>query len=266
MSGLTKGAYAGLILEGVVVAYYPVGHSKNRNGREDEYAVSFASSISQLPLTNCRLAQPIGYNDGYEAQLRVSSNKRVDGGARTNEPPPFTATDGDVVLVQFIEGLVDRPIITHVISNPNSKWRTKRRDFSGRTVRQRHMGTSVLYDQNGNVVVSLDTDDTAGVKAEDKSYTLRADDTQVFKATQDRVDVFEGSKAVAVVDEPESVEIVLSAEAFTLPVPPPIPDPENPPTTYIALTAPPGGGPVVALGSVTLKGKIVKGSLKLYTD
>lgn len=264
MAGLVKGAYAGLILEGVVTDYYPVGHPRNRSGVEDEYAVKFSSSINQLPLTNCRLAQPVGYNDGYEAQLHVSSGKRVDGGTRTNEQAPLTATDGDVVLVQFIEGLVDRPIITHVISNPHSKWRTRRRDFKGRTVRQRHMGTTVLYDQNGNVIVSLDTDDISGTKAEDKSYTLQADGTQVIKATQDRVDVFGGEKAVAVVDEPESVEIVLSAEAFTLPIPPPVPDPENPPTTYIALTSP--SGPVTAFGSVTLKGKIVKGSLKLYTD
>jgi hypothetical protein len=217
-----------------------------------------------MPLTNCRLAQPVGYNDGYEAQLHVSSGKRVDGGARTSETALPTMTDGDVVLVQFIEGLVDRPIITHVISNPHSKWRTKRRDFKGRTVRQRHMGTTVLYDQDGNVVVSLDTDDTSGTKAEDKSYTLQSDDTQVLKATQDRVDVFGGAKAVARVGDDDSVEIVLTAAAFTPPVPPPEIDPENPPSLYIQLMA--GAVPVTAVGSVTLKGKIVNGSLKLYTD
>ena len=200
MPGIGKGPYAGMLLEGVVVDYFPVGHPKNRSGIEDEYEVEIASSVNELTKRNCRLAQPVGYNNGFQAPLRPKT-ARVDGGAspRGVRYVRGTLTDGDTVLVQFIDGLQDRPIITHVISNANSRWRRKLDDYQGPFIERRHAGTTVLFDHLGNVVVNIGTDED-GTKAADKSYTLKADGTQIVKATQDRVDVFDGGKAVALKD------------------------------------------------------------------
>lgn len=244
MSQLRFGPYAGLLIEGVVVAHYPVGAGLNEGGPVDLYDVD--PMWPNMPrLQRCVLAQRIGYNSGLEEQARPAS-LRVDNNPALDDSTPRSLTNGDRVLVQFINGSPQRPVITHFVPHSAASWLTKADDFKGPVVRRRHNGTEVLYDHEGNVVVSLDDGDDPVKRGDAKTVDLRLGGQQQVHLEKDLIKLFGGSKKVA--RDGDTVTITVTQADVT------------------AWKLSNGGGPVVAASPFTITGKIDGGSDKLKTD
>lgn len=260
MSGIPFGRFTGVLVEGVVVAHYPVGHERNPRGPADVYVVDpFFPGLRRL--TNCVLAQRIGYRDGLEEQARPMA-ARTDGGSDLKDSTNRKATDGDRVLIQFINGDILRPVITHFMCHAASGWQTKNDDFKGPVVRRVHNGTSVLFDHEGNIAVTLGDGESPEKPGDSKTVDLKLGEQQQVHMEKDLIKFFEGGKKIATDGTPTTINATTDGTFIGWIA-----------AANTALAAIPGAGPaytaaVAAAGGLptTVTGKIDGGSDKLKTD
>jgi hypothetical protein len=245
MPQIPIGPFAGWLVEGVVVNFRPAGHPQNIYRGEDEYVVRVLSHANFLDLNHCRLAQRVGYDNGQQEHLRVGTIRVDQNSNQYASKVPETSMDGDRVLVQFIEGDVNRSVITHVLTHSLNRWGDTHDSFRGAVVRRRHAGTEVLYDANGNIVVTLGDSTVPDVKGASKTATVFMDGTQAAKLEKDKLSIFNGDKAVARKDD----EVTITVSAADI--------------TALGLVSP--SGSVTGSGG-TLKGTVTAGSAKFFTE
>lgn len=173
------------LIEGVVVfAHYP-DDSTNQSKVTMEYDVDPTSVYGMNRLRNvARGDVAAGIDDGEDNVLRVAVGTAngqtvvLDGG-QNGRPTPRYETDGDRVIVGFINGSVSRPIILGVLPHfyPRMRERGKPlKDVRGQPLpkgalfrRMRHRGTELVLDQKGNVTLVLGkTPDRNGKDTDDK--------------------------------------------------------------------------------------------------
>lgn len=143
----------GVLLECVVVAIRFPNHAKNVTGYI-EYDCDPLTPNMRRVFNAVKIESYNGF-DGDENILRVAS-KSSDGSAWVaNSPKPRAKADGDRVLIAFINGSKDRPVIVGVLPHPASTAITRDppSPIQQRTIR--HKGTTVTIDGNGNVTIKL---------------------------------------------------------------------------------------------------------------
>lgn len=182
----------------VLKAYFP-DDDKNVSKQYMEYDVFIVKS--KTTLRNVRhLLSMGGYTDGDYSPLRECSGQ-VD-----NEKDPTWSVltnsaklNGDRVLVGFIQGSQEQPVIVGVLPHPATKYGGKRSD--GRKRFGTHQGTSWVVDKDGNLEVSLKADDKLTVKSKNTTFTV--DD----KAKKTTINIANGAAEVVIDGEAKKVTI-----------------------------------------------------------
>ena len=151
-------------------------------------------------------------------------------------------------MVQFIEGDLNRSVITHVLTHSLNSWGDTHDSIRGAVVRRRHAGTEVLYDANGNIVITLGDSTVPDVKGASKTATVFMDGTQAAKLEKDKLSIFNGAKAVARKDD--TVTVTISAQDI------------------VDLGLSNSGGTLVFTvpATVDVVGKVTAGSAKFFTE
>ena len=162
------------LIEAVVVFIHYPDDSTNRSKVEVEYDLDVTSMFGLGRLRNVpRVDIAAGVDDGDDNILRcadaaVGSGTFVaDGDSKSrNKPTPRYETTGDRVLVGFVNGNPNRPVIVGVLTHFNSRLHKKGeplKDVKGKALpkgnklirRTRHRGTEMVLDDKGNVVVNF---------------------------------------------------------------------------------------------------------------
>lgn len=221
----TGGDFIAVPVEGVVVGIHYRDDKTNRSKKEIEYDVDVTSMFNLGRLFNVpRTDVMAGIDDGDDNVLRranttVGNDQWVADGGRgqRTKPTPRYASDGDRVIVQFINGNPHRPVITGVLTHFSSRRKFEKLDGTalpkdGSLIRRkRHRGTEMVMDEKGNVeVVFGKTPDEKGKDTDDKKkltiiigdFTVEIDnsvsptvmhikgpDGDVFKLTKDGLEL-----------------------------------------------------------------------------
>jgi hypothetical protein len=170
-------------LEGVVVGIHYPTDATNKSKSDIEYDVDITSATNLGRLYNVpRINQSGGLDDGDDTVLRVAKTtvgaapfaaESTPGKPRT----PLAETDGDRVLVSFINGSIQRPVIDGVVRHRSSRRQFK--DAEGKDLpkdgklfrRTTHRGTEVVLDDNGSIVLTLGkTPDIKGNPTNDEKF------------------------------------------------------------------------------------------------
>ena len=157
-----------LLLECVVTAIHYPSDVDNRSGFEIEYDCDPIGLAHPRILGARRIDVASGIDDGDTNILRISKEPgsgstklNCDGsGEGTPESDP-AATDGDRVLVGFLNGNPRSAVIIGVLTNASTRMALI--DVTGRTLpkggslyrRMRHRGTELVIDSGGNVSVTF---------------------------------------------------------------------------------------------------------------
>lgn len=169
-AGLT-GAF--VLVEGVVVDTLFPDNEHNRSQNRVEYSVEVTSVANLGLLLNvprCDLTG--GIDDGDEHILRAADGAKdgtafIDGGDKSKNPTPRHECTGDRVLVGFVNGNPNRPVIVGVLSHASSrinKAKQPMKDITGKVTlskkgerfrRTRHRGTEMVMNDNGDVTVNF---------------------------------------------------------------------------------------------------------------
>ncbi len=185
---LQFGPMLGKVMEGVVVAFRPINDPNNKNKFADEYDVD-PIWPGYRRILNCTLAVGrMGHANGHEFQLRPAGKVLTDS-TEIADSTPRGDTDGDRVVVQWLHGNPQQPIITGILSHYYADWRTKSDDFKGEINRTRHNGTEVLYDFQGNIAVTLDDGADPSVAGADKTVTFTLDKDTVVTISKGAINV-----------------------------------------------------------------------------
>lgn len=198
LSKATDSRFFPALIEGVVVgAHYP-DDEKNRSKREMEYDVDVTSVFGMGRLRNVpRGDLGMGADDGDEHILRVA-NEEISGGQwvpdgdrkSKRKPTSRHQSTGDRVLVGFVNGNPDRPVIIGVLTHVNTRVHGSGlplKDVTGKNLpkkpirRTRWRGTEMVLDEKGNVVVNFaKTPDANGRDTDDKKkLTLNIGDFEI---------------------------------------------------------------------------------------
>lgn len=219
-----RGLNAGCPHRGLVIHTYATDAPKRKENRPDttrvyEVECDVLLTKSLIFLERVPVAQKEhGVNDAEPWIPRPA--KRVIGGGNLNFtrvsargvlqdlPPHLADVDGDQVLVQFMEGDPEKPIITHAISHTKTKrlvvegsgWAESDEGESRGTPYQnekyfRYRGVEVRINDDGDVLL-----DTVGATADEENETpavtggqvrVRVKSTQRFTIQMGDVDVLE---------------------------------------------------------------------------
>lgn len=185
-------------VEGVVVGIHYPSDKTNLSKREIEYDVDPTSVPGMGRIHNAPRGQmSSGYEDGDQSPLRAASlcvsggSFNKDGGSE--RPTPRYATDGDRVLVLFVNGNVHRPIIVavlaHAAATPHVDARGKDLPKDSKLFRYwRHKGTDCLVNERGDVLVDLaeHPDEDGGIKDKKKLEVKFGGFTLTLDATGDK--------------------------------------------------------------------------------
>lgn len=145
--------------EGVVIAVRYVDEDRNRSKQYVEYDVRDLRS-GQI-YTNCRrLSTVSGQDDGEENILRAAQKLPETQGTFVFDPTvaPLTQSDGDRVILNFVNGAHHSPVIVGVIQHRRMAYGAKRAD--GRRRFMTHQGTSFEIKQDGTYVITRNIDAT----------------------------------------------------------------------------------------------------------
>jgi len=154
-------------LEGVVVGIHYPTDSTSVSKSDIEYDVDITSATNLGRLYNVpRVDQSGGLDDGDDTVLRVAKTTVGSAPFEAESTPgkprtPLAETDGDRVLVSFINGSIQRPVIDGVVRHRSSRRQFK--DAEGKELpkdgklfrRTTHRGTETVLDDNGNVIITL---------------------------------------------------------------------------------------------------------------
>lgn len=148
-------------VEGVVVGVHYPHDSTNRSQSEMEYDVDIVSVAGVGRLKNVpRMYSEAGMIDGIEDVLHAADGSNSDAVkwvADGADATPRLKTNGDRVVVNFINGNPARPFIAGVLTHRYKKRKSlKARNARGAYQRERVVrGNHVLEDENGNVYVAI---------------------------------------------------------------------------------------------------------------
>lgn len=164
-AGLSRGSYAltgqrahysiGDLREMVVVARYYVDDQQNRSKRFVEYTCRDLHTSELYP--GCRqLSQMSGVEDGDDDVLRPSTSFLPGSGSTTGalvtEHTPAKDTDGDQVLIGFIQGSRSRPVIVGVFRHSGSQYGATAADGERRLTQ--HKGTTLEVNAKGEYTIT----------------------------------------------------------------------------------------------------------------
>lgn len=180
-----------LLVDGVVVAvHYPDDADKHRCGFQIMYDVEPVSTPGLPVIPNAIfLRMSSGYQDGDEMVLRAAS-KNIDGSKlesdnNTGKHSNLLGTDGDRVIVGFLNGNFNCPVILGVLPHALSELELKDsygNDFPRDKLIRRtsHRGTEVYANERGDVTVNFaDHPEDKGV-ADKKQLKVHVGDLDVI--------------------------------------------------------------------------------------
>jgi hypothetical protein len=137
--------------EMVVVERYFVGSPGNRSRSYVEYACRDIKSGDVIP--GCRRLDVMnGLDNGDDNVLHPATKLRVGAPGKFTRQTPANDTDGDRVLVGFVEGSRNRPIILGVLRPNGSTYGAKLIDGERRLTK--HQGTTIEIKSDGAYVVT----------------------------------------------------------------------------------------------------------------
>lgn len=179
-----------ILIEGVVVGINYPGDTSDTRYYQVTYDVQPISSTGVSTIYNAVFLRGFaGYDDGDESILRVSS-KAVGGEAFIADSPgnntDMAGTDGDRVVVGFLNGNFQLPLILGVIPHAFSKLAVFK-DADGKDLpkddalfrRIVHRGTEFLVDPDGNVSINLAQHPEDRNIADKKDLTIKLADMEV---------------------------------------------------------------------------------------
>lgn len=181
------------LIEGVVVGIHYPSEDENRGKNEVEYDVDPTSVFGMGRIRNVTRADiAAGLDDGEDnilrcadgavgtAQWQSDTDPPQKGGIAGKKPTPRYNSNGDRVVVGFINGNAYRPVILgvrrhfytrmHPVGEPLKDINGKALSQAGALLRRtRHRGTEMVIDEKGSVTVTFGkTPDNAGKDTDDK--------------------------------------------------------------------------------------------------
>jgi len=168
------------MIEGVVLkAYYP-DDEKSITKKVMEYDVLIVATKTILPHVR-QLLQMGGFADGDVLVLRettgLADKAQADDPAWVNKNIATVKMNGDRVLVGFINGSQDSPMIMGVVPHPATAYGGTRSLGRQRVVT--HQGTTATIDKDGNASVVFPDGKKCVVSSKNVSITLDDDGKKV---------------------------------------------------------------------------------------
>lgn len=194
----------GVILECVVVAVRFYSDPANTTGFVEYDCDPLTPSVGRIK-NAVRLEAMSGLDDGDENVLRVAQ-ATADGSAWSKDGKQARSdSDGDRVLVQFINGSKDRPVIVGCMPRPGNRVQSNSPEDSAhqRTRTLKHRGTTVQIDGQGNLSVDISGNtDKKDPAPTTKTLTLtKGGATQIIKVTNTTIEYGVGADQHVVLGE-----------------------------------------------------------------
>lgn len=192
----------GVIISGVVIQRLMPNDSGNRSRKHVEYTIDPLTPNYRRIYGAILVTDGPGYYEGRDRLLRPASRVVRGGGQTIEDTTPRGATDGDHVVVQFLDGRYTKPIITGVLPHPQATWRRSSADGIGSgQVEDKHRarGSTVLLDYKGNVIVNLETSDDpiTPTLGSEKEIVITIDGQEVLKIKKNVVTMHAGAVEAA---------------------------------------------------------------------
>lgn len=162
MAGFNKTYKNTTLRMGIATNIYPVGDPNNHSGLTTEYDVLVLEQNEDKGATSIKYRNCIAAEDGgsiadyLEKTIRILKNKTSKGAL------DIKGQDGAIVLIQCLDGMSDKAIITSFITHPDRK--TKLVDSSPRLAGA-YNGVNILVNPDGStsLVFNGATNNSGGV-------------------------------------------------------------------------------------------------------
>lgn len=198
-SGLAEFGLFGVILECVVVDRHFPGQKGYELTNEVLYDLDpLDANLSRIYGAPSRLEYR-SYKDGAETLLRPMSKSIISPTQPINNRTPRADTDGDVVLVQFLHGSRNRPIITHSVTHKHSAWPQQIPESQFASIAQYayigqrrsfRNGTLVTETATGDIEVQLNDGDSPKAPGEQKSILIASNNVVLLRIKQGQIEFF----------------------------------------------------------------------------
>jgi hypothetical protein len=143
----------GILVECVVVAVRVPGDKDNRTGCVEYDCDPLVPGFSRI--TDVRKLEAVnGLDDGDTNILRVGANTLTGGPWAKDQTDARARSDGDRVIIAFLNGSKDQPIIVGCLPSEDARYDNLTPPTPVKRVRRKsHRGTSVEIDESGNVKI-----------------------------------------------------------------------------------------------------------------